>query len=70
MSEYAKIGWCTWLLMMASVAVGIWLDSASCHSKWAKAGYEVSYGLLQGCMVRVGGKWIPVETIRDVEATK
>lgn len=60
----------TIVILALSIAAGIWLSSASCYAKWEKAGYETSYGPMQGCMVRVGGKWIPVETIRDVEATK
>jgi len=56
------IGGNTWLML--------WMGSKSCHAKWGMAGYETHYDPWTGCMVRVGGKWIPVETIRDVEVTK
>lgn len=42
------------------------LDYASCRSKSTAMNVEHSYGPLQGCMVRVNGRWLPIESVREV----
>lgn len=44
-----------------------WGDYASCNSRWAKSGYETSWGPLQGCLIKVDNKWIPDKMLRRFE---
>ncbi len=41
------------------------VDMWSCHSKWSE--YKVSYGPIQGCMIKVNDKFIPAENYRVIE---
>jgi len=38
-----------------------------CHAKASKQGLECSYMPLQGCMVKIDGKWIDYERLRITE---
>lgn len=52
--------------------IAVMVDSASCHSKWDRAGMSgVQYGPIQGCMVHMpDGRWLPEERIREVDIPK
>lgn len=42
------------------------LDAYSCSSRWAKSGFETSWGPLQGCNIRPpGGRWMPEKNYRE-----
>lgn len=45
-----------------------WLASASCDAKATAMETEHSFGILQGCIVKFQGRWIPLENIgvRDI----
>jgi len=47
------------------LAVGLSVSALSCHSRWVKSGYETSWGPLQGCNIKVDGRWIPEDRYRD-----
>lgn len=38
-----------------------------CHAKASKQGLECSYMPLQGCMVKIDGKWIDYDRLRITE---
>lgn len=40
---------------------------ASCHIKASKQELECSYNPLQGCMVKINGKWIDYSRLRLIE---
>lgn len=40
---------------------------ASCHFKASKQELECSYNPLQGCMVKIDGKWIDYDRLRVME---
>ena len=40
---------------------------ASCHIKASKQELECSYNPLQGCMVKIDGKWIDYSSLRLIE---
>lgn len=42
------------------------LDKASCHAK-ARSFEDVSYGFIQGCMVKHNGRWLPLDNIRGFD---
>ncbi len=53
----------------AAVLIGgaMWLDSASCESRWKGSGMQTSWGPLQGCLVkRKDGTWVPDKMMRDI----
>lgn len=49
----------TCLLMLPVAAASILGSRASCYAKWEPAGFPVSWGLNQGCLIQVDGRWIP-----------
>lgn len=53
------------LFVVVLSAAAIWADATSCHSKWEGYG-ATRYSMWGGCQVRVGDKWVPVDTIREV----
>lgn len=43
-----------------------WLDSTSCHNKWERSGFRVSWGLTSGCLIsRDGILYIPEDNYRE-----
>lgn len=49
------------LIFGALIAV----DAAACNRRYASYG-ETSYGVIQGCMVKHNGKWVPSDAIREI----
>lgn len=45
----------------------MWLDMASCHSRWRAAGIETSWGPLQQCVIKTETGWVPERVFRDVK---
>jgi hypothetical protein len=41
-------------------------DTYSCHSKWDRTAQAVEYGPVQGCMIKINGRWVPAENYREV----
>lgn len=42
-------------------------DKWSCESRWQRSGFEVSWGPIQGCLIKKDGKWIPDKNYRDLD---
>lgn len=53
-------------IVAATVLGSIWLESAKCSSQADLMALEHSYGPIQGCMVKVNGRWLPLKAIREV----
>lgn len=58
------------LLFFSILELNLWLAKESCIRRWQKAGYEVSYAPLEGCMVRLGTRWVPASSIRNEEGPR
>lgn len=58
------------LLFFGVLELNLWLSKESCLRRWQKAGYEVSYAPLEGCMVRLGTRWVPASSIRNEESPR
>ena len=43
---------------------GCGLSAYQCNSVAVKMGLHYSYGPIQGCMLKVDGKWVPKESYR------
>jgi hypothetical protein len=43
------------------------MSELSCDSKASTMGFESNYGPVQGCMIKVKGAWIPVESYRTLQ---
>lgn len=55
-------------LLFAAIIGGLCLFKyVSCHSKASMQEMECSYNPLQGCMVKVDGKWIDYDRLRVME---
>ena len=56
------------MLVLALLTVVTYVPaSISCDSRATKMGMPFSYGLLEGCMVRVEGRWVPIEAYRVID---
>lgn len=60
------------ILMVVVVLVAVMaLSAIGCHARWGDMGFNVSYAPFKGCRMEVEkGKWLPVQSIRDVTITK
>ncbi len=67
MSEEAHV--VVWSLAIIGVTLigGILWNSAACNAKWTRSGFESDYGIIQGCVIKVKGRWIPEERYRDLD---
>lgn len=54
-------------IVVALLGGAIVFKYVSCHSKASKQGLECSYNPLQGCMVKIDGKWIDYNRLRVME---
>lgn len=54
------------ILAIVLVCVNAYYSSA-CHKQYSSYG-TTSYGFVQGCMVKIGDRNIPADTIREVPA--
>ena len=52
------------LITMLLIMIGI--EELSCSSKAEKMGFKSDYGLVQGCMILVDKRWIPLEQYRTL----
>ena len=54
--------------MLVIVVVGLtFFDHYGCHKRSSMMGLRASWGPVQGCMVKVGSRWAPLEYIRIVD---
>lgn len=54
------------ILGLMTWGLAYWLGSSTCGSRAQLMEMEHSYGALQGCMVKYRGRWLPLESIREV----
>jgi hypothetical protein len=48
------------------VALGMWAESKSCHSKWAASGFQTQWSVMTGCLITRDGKtYIPEDNYRE-----
>ena len=53
---------CGMLILLVLVSLLFrWGESVSCRQKWADSGYESSWGMVKGCTIKVGDRWIPAD---------
>lgn len=64
----AFIGICILAVIGIALTLGgaIAMDYAVCTSKARAMSVEKTYGPLQGCVVKVNGRWLPIESVREV----
>jgi len=56
------------LLMLLMVMIVVALASYfTCEARWSKSGFAISWGPVQGCLVDVGGRWIPDDRVREID---
>jgi hypothetical protein len=71
MSDFAIIGGiCVGLaavFIAPLVALAMWADSATCHSAASKMEFAGSWGPMQGCMISVDDKWMPISSYKVVK---
>lgn len=48
------------------VCLATWLDHTACKQRAQLMAEAFSYTPIQGCMVKVRGRWLPIEAFRDV----
>lgn len=67
-NDYNGIGFWIYLFFFVIIAIGGLLFSyTKCHSKAQMQGYECQWGPIQGCMVKVDGKWVDYDKWRVME---
>lgn len=52
------------LMFAALVGLVVWLGDTRCTNQWKRSGFEYSYAMVQGCMIKVDGRWIPASNYR------
>ena len=65
--DIALILICFACLIVSIVGLAILGDSYACGKRSGMMGLSASYGPIQGCMVRVGSRYAPIEYIRIVD---
>jgi hypothetical protein len=58
------------VLLGGTMAFSYYTGERTCAARWEQSGLESSFGLWQGCLVKVQGRWLPASTIREVELRK
>lgn len=70
-------GYIDWFMVWAAVTISLGIvvgipiglyqmDKAQCHSKSQMMGLESNFGFMTGCMVKVGDRYFPRDSIRLV----
>lgn len=54
-------------LLTVLVSLLMWSSSVSCHSQWARSGFQTEWGPVKGCLISKDGKtWIPAKNYREI----
>ena len=48
-------------IMLIGGSILLTIDHFRCHARWEQSGYEANWGPVQGCLIKVEGKWIPAD---------
>lgn len=61
--------YCLFMVIAFAILAGVTctIKFATCHFKASKQDLECSYIPLQGCMVKIDGKWIDYDRLRLIE---
>ena len=57
----------TAVIIILLIAAGVFFTEAQCKAKAEKMGFECDWGFIQGCMIKVNGKWMSMESYRVIE---
>lgn len=49
------------------IASAVYFGKLQCSAKAEKMGFECDWGVVQGCMIKVNGKWMSMESYRVIE---
>lgn len=67
MNDFVVIGLLAVVGFVGLMGLAIAGENYKCSSRAELMQLEKSYGPLQGCMVKVRGKWLPLSAIREVD---
>lgn len=71
MNDEAKIGAMISLTIFAFLVLLIclmfWFSSSKCHAQWDGSQFEVRWGPMESCMIKVNGQWIPAANYREIK---
>lgn len=54
-------------LLAIAICVGIGWEKYSCNSRGQQMGFEASWRMSTGCMIKVRGAWVDVEHYRVLQ---
>lgn len=54
-------------LILLCMGIMYLVHSTRCSSQAKMMGTEHDYALFQGCMIKIKGKWIPLQNYRNIE---
>lgn len=62
------IGYILFLIVLVIVLMGgaYVADASSCQNRAKMMGFEHSYGVMQGCMIKTPTGWIPLDAYRVI----
>lgn len=49
------------------IASAVYFKKTQCSAKAQKMGFECDWGFVQGCMIKVNEKWMPMNSYRVIE---
>ena len=61
------VEWMVVLVILGILAAVMASPYFECHAKAKAQGLECEWGILQGCMVKVDGKWIDYDRLRIMD---
>lgn len=66
MSEDAKIALSAAAFFALLIAALIWFKAEQCDARWSD--YQHEWGLVSGCRVKIDGRWVPADRVREFAA--
>ncbi len=65
--RFSLIDYLVTIAIFGIIAVVLLSPYFECHTKAEKQGMECSWGIIQGCMVKIDGKWIDYDRLRIMD---
>lgn len=65
--KFSFIEWLVAITILVIMGVAMFTPYFTCHSKAKAQGLECQWGIMQGCMVKVDGKWIDYDRLRIMD---
>jgi hypothetical protein len=54
------------ILVFVTLACGILvIAEVSCTRRWEASGFQTRWGVMSGCLVKTGDRWIPDDALRE-----